>query len=78
MMGAAMAQCMDRIRRPRVALLNVGSEATKVVLMCAKQIVCCVRALAISFDYLGYAEGGDIFRAILMLWFAMALLVMSR
>ena len=63
MMGAAMAQCMDRIRRPRVALLNVGSEATKGSAN-VREADRLLRESAsdLSFDYLGYAEGGDIFQ----------------
>nr|WP_284041565.1 phosphate acyltransferase PlsX [Halomonas olivaria] len=62
-MGAAMAQCIDGIERPRVALLNVGAEATKgnVNVREADRLLReCVSDL--GFIYQGYAEGGDIFQ----------------
>lgn len=63
MMGAAMAQCIDGIDQPKVALLNVGSEATKGnlnVREADKLIRACVND--VGFSYQGYAEGGDIFQ----------------
>lgn len=62
-MGAAMAQCVDGIERPKVALLNVGAEATKGsanVREADYLLRECVSNLA--FNYRGYAEGGDIFQ----------------
>lgn len=62
-MGAAMAQCIDGIERPRVALLNVGAEATKGsanVREADRLLRECVSDL--GFIYQGYAEGGDIFQ----------------
>lgn len=63
MMGAAMAQCVDGIERPRVALLNVGAEATKgsANVREADRLLR-ERADCQGFKYLGYAEGGDIFQ----------------
>lgn len=63
MMGAAMAQCMDGINCPRVALLNVGAEATKgsATVREADRLLR-ERATTLSFAYQGYAEGGDIFQ----------------
>jgi glycerol-3-phosphate acyltransferase PlsX len=62
-MGAAMAQSVDAIERPRVALLNVGAEATKGSRSVreANAILCHASAHSL-FDYQGYAEGGDLFR----------------
>lgn len=63
LMGAAMAQCVDGTAVPRVALLNVGAEATK---GCAsvREADRLLREHANSgaFDYQGYAEGGDLFK----------------
>ena len=63
LMGAAMAQCVDGTAMPRVALLNVGAEATK---GCAsvREADRLLREHANSgaFDYQGYAEGGDLFK----------------
>ncbi|WP_404378017.1 phosphate acyltransferase PlsX [Vreelandella aquamarina] len=63
MLGSAMAQCVDGIERPRVALLNVGSEATKgsANVREADQLLQ-RRAGGFGFAYQGYAEGGDIFQ----------------
>lgn len=63
LMGAAMAQCVDGTRVPRVALLNVGAEATKgsaSVREADRQL----RAYSggSAFSYHGYAEGGDLFK----------------
>ncbi|MCC5903296.1 MAG: phosphate acyltransferase PlsX [Halomonas sp.] len=63
MMGSAMAQCVDGVERPRVALLNVGSEATKGsanVREADRLLRGCVGDL--GFAYHGFAEGGDIFQ----------------
>lgn len=63
LMGAAMAQCVDGIEQPRVALLNVGAEATKgsVHVREADRLLReCNNSGA--FIYHGYAEGGDIFQ----------------
>ncbi|MFC7367632.1 MULTISPECIES: phosphate acyltransferase PlsX [Vreelandella] len=63
MMGAAMAQCIDGIERPRVALLNVGAEATKGSANVREaDWLLRERADRQGFHYLGYAEGGDIFQ----------------
>lgn len=62
-MGAAMAQCVDGTAVPRVALLNVGAEATKgsVSVREADRLLReCANGSA--FDYQGYAEGGDLFK----------------
>ncbi|NYS76273.1 MULTISPECIES: phosphate acyltransferase PlsX [Halomonadaceae] len=63
LMGAAMAQCVDGTAVPRVALLNVGAEATK---GCAsvREADRLLREHANrgAFDYQGYAEGGDLFK----------------
>ncbi|WP_172116371.1 phosphate acyltransferase PlsX [Halomonas hibernica] len=61
-MGAAMAQCVDNVSLPRVALLNVGAEATKG----SANVREADRLLreypdASAFAYQGYAEGGDLF-----------------
>ena len=61
-MGAAMAQCMDGIERPRVALLNVGSEATKGSATVREADALIRRHADPGFDYCGYAEGGDVFQ----------------
>jgi len=66
LMGAVMAQCVDGVAKPRVALLNVGVEATK-----GGQVVreadMLIRSMseASFFDYQGYAEGGDLFQGYL-------------
>ncbi|UXZ55272.1 phosphate acyltransferase PlsX [Halomonas sp. 7T] len=63
MMGATMAHCIDGVERPKVALLNVGAEATKGsadVREADRLLRECSSELA--FDYQGYAEGGDIFQ----------------
>lgn len=61
-MGAAMAQSVDGIETPRVALLNVGAEATKgsAGVREADALLRCQAARG-AFAYSGYAEGGDIF-----------------
>ncbi|MGY4878139.1 phosphate acyltransferase PlsX [Vreelandella aquamarina] len=63
LMGAVMAQCVDGIAAPRVALLNVGVEATKGgrVVREADALIRQMRA-SLPFDYQGYAEGGDLFK----------------
>ncbi len=62
-MGAAMAQCIDGIAVPRVALLNVGAEATK---GCdsVREADRLLRQYSAdtTFAYQGYAEGGDLFK----------------
>ncbi|TVP50918.1 MAG: phosphate acyltransferase PlsX [Halomonas sp.] len=63
LMGVAMAQCVDGTVKPRVALLNVGAEATKgsaSVREADRQL----REYPTSdaFIYQGYAEGGDLFK----------------
>lgn len=63
LMGAAMAQCVDGTRVPRVALLNVGAEATKgsaSVREADRQLRNYSDGNA--FSYRGYAEGGDLFK----------------
>lgn len=61
-MGAAMAQSIDAIERPRVALLNVGAEATKGS-RCVREADALLRRGIPHgrFDYQGYVEGGDLF-----------------
>ncbi|MDN6179608.1 MAG: phosphate acyltransferase PlsX [Halomonas subglaciescola] len=62
LMGAAMAQCVDGIEYPRVALLNVGAEAAKGSVSVRQADVILRRyATQGAFDYHGYAEGGDLF-----------------
>lgn len=61
-MGSAMAQCVDGIETPRVALLNVGAEATKGSASVREADVILRRYAAQGvFDYRGYAEGGDLY-----------------
>ncbi|MDQ7731538.1 phosphate acyltransferase PlsX [Halomonas sp. SpR1] len=62
-MGAAMAQCVDGTAVPRVALLNVGAEATKGSVS-VREADRLLREYAngSAFDYRGYAEGGDLFK----------------
>ncbi|WP_075879183.1 phosphate acyltransferase PlsX [Vreelandella massiliensis] len=61
-MGAAMAQSVDAIERPRVALLNVGAEATKGSRSVREADAILRRHPAQHlFAYQGYAEGGDLF-----------------
>ncbi|MFG6666696.1 phosphate acyltransferase PlsX [Halomonas sp. HNIBRBA4712] len=66
LMGAAMAQCLDGVARPRVALLNVGSEAMKGA-ACVRQANAWLseRAGMLGFDYCGYAEGDEIYQGAL-------------
>ncbi|MBP5981060.1 MAG: phosphate acyltransferase PlsX [Halomonas sp.] len=61
-MGAAMAQCVDNVSLPRVALLNVGAEATKGSAS-VREADRLLREYpdATAFAYQGYAEGGDLF-----------------
>lgn len=63
LMGAAMAQCVDGTAVPRVALLNVGAEATKgsASVREANRLLR-DQASEHTFDYQGYAEGGDLFK----------------
>ncbi|KPQ20125.1 MULTISPECIES: phosphate acyltransferase PlsX [unclassified Halomonas] len=63
LMGAAMAQQMDGVDRPRVALLNVGAESTKGSAS-VREADRLLRdsAATLPFAYCGYAEGGDIFQ----------------
>tara|TARA_R110002124_G_scaffold142659_3_gene307455 strand:- start:3811 stop:4860 length:1050 start_codon:yes stop_codon:yes gene_type:complete len=63
LMGAAMSQCIDGTAVPRVALLNVGAEATKgsVSVREADRLLR-EYASGSGFDYQGYAEGGDLFK----------------
>ncbi|GGW51698.1 hypothetical protein GCM10007158_11130 [Vreelandella hamiltonii] len=53
---------MDGIERPRVALLNVGSEATKGSATVREADALIRRHADPGFDYCGYAEGGDVFQ----------------
>lgn len=65
LMGAAMAQCIDGTVMPRVALLNVGAEATKgsaSVREADRLLREYASASHGAFDYQGYAEGGDLFK----------------
>ncbi|WNL43724.1 phosphate acyltransferase PlsX [Halomonas sp. PAMB 3264] len=63
LMGAAMAQCLDGIEKPSVALLNVGVEAVKGSASVRKADACLrERAESLGLDYRGYAEGGDIYQ----------------
>lgn len=62
LMGAAMAQCVDGIEKPRVALLNVGAEATKGSASVREaDAILRDHAARGAFDYYGYAEGGDLY-----------------
>ncbi|MFE8071545.1 phosphate acyltransferase PlsX [Marinobacteraceae bacterium S3BR75-40.1] len=59
-MGSLMAQVIDRKSRPRVALLNVGSEEIKgseQVRLAAHMMAECER-----LHYIGYVEGDDLFQ----------------
>ncbi|SEI39056.1 glycerol-3-phosphate acyltransferase PlsX [Allopseudospirillum japonicum] len=60
LMGSLLTQAVDEIPQPRVALLNVGAEATKGTVS-VKQAA---RLLAAhpAINYTGYVEGKDIFR----------------
>ena len=58
-MGAAMARALHRLERPRVALLNVGTEEVK-GLEQIKQAHATLRAMPLPFDYRGFIEGDDI------------------
>ncbi|SDN22832.1 phosphate acyltransferase PlsX [Vreelandella arcis] len=62
MMGAAMAQQVDGIQQPRVALLNVGAESTKGSASVREADSLLRAASSLPFAYHGYAEGGDIFQ----------------
>ncbi|MBT2773959.1 phosphate acyltransferase PlsX [Halomonas sp. ISL-60] len=62
LMGAAMAQCVDGTAVPRIALLNVGAEATKGSVSVREADRLLREQVSDSaFDYQGYAEGGDLF-----------------
>nr|WP_027335445.1 phosphate acyltransferase PlsX [Halomonas sp. HL-48] len=63
LIGAAMARQVDQIEWPRVALLNVGAESTKGSAS-VREADRLLResATELPFAYLGYAEGGDIFK----------------
>lgn len=63
LMGAAMAECVDGTAVPRVALLNVGAEATKGSAS-VREADRLLREYASgsTFAYQGYAEGGDLFK----------------
>lgn len=63
LMGAAMAQCVDGTPVPRIALLNVGAEATKGSAS-VREADRRLREYAggNAFIYQGYAEGGDLFK----------------
>jgi glycerol-3-phosphate acyltransferase PlsX len=63
LMGAAMSQCVDGTAVPRVALLNVGAEATKGSAS-VREADGILREYASGsdFKYQGYAEGGDLFK----------------
>lgn len=63
LMGAAMAQCIDGTAVPRIALLNVGAEATKGSAS-VREADRMLREYSSgnAFDYRGYAEGGDVFK----------------
>lgn len=66
LIGAAMAQQVDGIERPRVALLNVGAESTKGSASVREADRLLQESVAsLPFAYLGYAEGGDIFQGAL-------------
>ena len=61
LMGQLLAQVIKGIDKPKVALLNVGGEAMKgnvQVRLAASLIQECE-----AINYVGYAEGGDIFRS---------------
>lgn len=57
-MGSVLANAVENIRNPRVALLNVGSEDIKGT----EQVKEAARLLAqTDLNYVGFAEGDDIF-----------------
>ncbi|MWJ26788.1 phosphate acyltransferase PlsX [Halomonas sediminis] len=62
LMGAVMARHVDAVAMPRIALLNVGAEATKGSAS-VRQADTLLRAYPAegAFTYQGYAEGGDLF-----------------
>jgi len=63
LMGAAMAQCVDGTAVPRIALLNVGAEATKGSASVREDDrLLREYASGSAFAYQGYAEGGDLFK----------------
>lgn len=59
-MGSAMVAALDRIERPRVALLNIGEEEIK-----GNETIKAAAALlqASSLNYVGFVEGDGIFHA---------------
>lgn len=62
LMGQLLAQVIKGIDQPKVALLNVGGESMKgneQVRLAASLIEPCE-----AINYVGFAEGGDIFRAV--------------
>jgi glycerol-3-phosphate acyltransferase PlsX len=62
LMGSALVQALEAKAQPRVALLNVGEEEIKG----NEQVRLASRMLAESglVNYVGYVEGGDIFKAV--------------
>jgi glycerol-3-phosphate acyltransferase PlsX len=62
LMGQSLAHAIKGVERPRVALLNVGGESIKgneQVRLAATLFEQCE-----AINYVGFAEGGDIFRAV--------------
>ena len=58
LMGSILAQAVDGIERPRVALLNIGSEAIKG----NEQVKLAAPLLAnSSLNYIGFVEGNEIY-----------------
>jgi phosphate acyltransferase len=63
LMGAAMSRAIDRIERPRVGLLNVGSEDIKGV-EDVKQAHQWLKSIDLPIEYVGFVEGDKIGHAI--------------
>lgn len=57
-MGSVLAEAVDNIERPRVGLLNIGSEATKGNAL-TKQADALLQTAPIN--YIGFVEGDDIY-----------------
>jgi phosphate acyltransferase len=63
LMGAAMSRAIDRIDRPRVGLLNVGSEEIKGVEE-VKEAHQWLKTLDLPIEYIGFVEGDQIGHAV--------------
>ena len=57
-MGSVLAEAIDNVEKPRVGLLNIGSEATK-----GNALVKEANALLVNapINYIGFVEGDDIY-----------------